>query len=126
MAIEHIKFIKKNFPIETDLCCSVYRIASTCIYDKKHVGIRESGLHGVRVFYSPKPKEIIPILFGTLYNGSNYAEVLFRKAQKDEFGKLEITLCGNDMERLKGIQHKMEIEIEKELNSRKSRNGHKK
>lgn len=125
MALQYVNYVEENFPIETDFCISVYRIISDCMYDQS-IGIQKSKLYGIKRFYIPKPGEVTPILFGTLYNGSNYTEVLFSKAQKDEFGKLEITLCGNDKERLKDIQHNIEIEIKKELNSRKNKNGHKK
>jgi hypothetical protein len=118
MALQYVNYVEGNFPIETDFCISVYKIIFDCMYDQS-TGSQKSKLYGVKSFYIPKPEEVVPVLFGTLFNGSDHAEVLFSIAQKDEFGKLEISLCGNDIERLKGIQHNMGIEIKKQLNSRK-------
>ena len=123
-----LDYAQENFPIEIDLVQSVYGIVSNAIYDKEHIGIRQSGLYGTRPFYNPKPNEIIPVLFGTLYNGSEYAEVLFSsrgdpfgaKSSEDKLGKLEVKLFGNKQDRLFGIKVNIKNETEKFLKRREN------
>ena len=110
--------VHKDFPIETDLVQSVYGIVSNAMYNKEYPGIRQSGLYGTRPFYNPKTNEIIPVLFGTLYNENEYAEVLFFKSSEEKLGKLEVKLFGDKQERLFGIKFDIKNETEKILKRR--------
>lgn len=123
MAIEEINYIQGNIPIETDLGSSIYEIVSNCICDKKNSEIQESKQYCTRTLHFLEFKQVVPVLFGTLYSGSNYAEVRFSKARKDKSGNLEIKLVGGDKKRLEEIQQEIKIRI-KEL--MKKENGHKK
>ena len=113
-----LNHVHEGFPIETDLVQSVYRIVSNAMYNKEHLGIRQSGLYGTRPFYNPKPNEMIPILFGTLFNRDEYAEILFSKRADKENGKLEIKLFGDKQERLFEIKVNIKNETEKILKRR--------
>ena len=106
-------FILEDFPIETDICNSVYGAVSNAMYDREHPGIRQSGLYGTRSFYKPKSNEVLPLLFGTLYSGTEYAEVLFSKAQDNEKGKLEVKIFGDNQEKLMEIKKNIKIKITK-------------
>jgi hypothetical protein len=112
--------ILDDFPIETDVCNSVYSALSHLMYDREHPGIRESGLYGTRAFYNPEASEVLPLLFGTLYSGSEYAEVLFSKAGDEEKGKLEVKLFGDNEEKLLEIKQKIKVKIDKILENNKN------
>ncbi len=112
-------YIHEDFPIETDLVQFVYGAVSNVMYPKKHSGIRESGLYGTRAFYNSKSNEIVPVLFGTLFSGSEYAEILFSKAQDKENGKLEVKLFGENSKRLLDIKSKIKDKVEYKFEQRK-------
>ncbi|HLD38327.1 MAG TPA: hypothetical protein VJA20_02710 [Candidatus Nanoarchaeia archaeon] len=111
-------YIHENFPIETDLVQSVYGIVSNLIYSKQHSGVRQSGLYGTRCFYNIRSDQMVPVLFGTLFSGSEYAEVLFSKAPDNKNGKLEIKLFGENSGRLLEIKSKLKNEVESQLKRR--------
>lgn len=104
-------YVKNGFPIETDICQSVYGAVSGAMFNREHLGIRQSGLYGTRAFYNPVPHEVVPVLFGTIYNGTEYAEVLFSKSARNKLGKLEVKLCGEDQERLLKIKSHIKHEV---------------
>jgi hypothetical protein len=112
-------FILKDFSIQTDLCNFAYSAVSRAMYDRNNPGIRESGLYGTHAFYKPEANEVLPLLFGTLYSGTEYAEVLFSKAQDKEKGKLEVKLFGDNEERLLEIKQNIKIKLNKVLEKNK-------
>jgi hypothetical protein len=112
-------YILEDFPVETDLCSSTYSAVSRAMYDSEHSGIRESGLYGVHAFYTPRADQVMPLLFGTLYNGIEYAEVLFSKALIKDKGKLEIKLFGENQERLLEIKQNIKIKLDRVLEKNK-------
>ena len=61
---------------------------------------------------------MVPVLFGTLFSGSEYAEVLFSKAPDNKNGKLEIKLFGENSGRLLEIKSKLKNEVESQLKRR--------
>jgi len=122
MAIKERDYIQEGLPVETGLGNAIYLIVSNCMYNKRHTEIQQSGLYRIKAVYPPEPEQVVPALFGTFYNGKDYAEIHFLKAQKHKLGKLEITLFGKNKRRLKKIQNKIKIRIENLL---KKENGHK-
>ncbi|MEK6832436.1 MAG: hypothetical protein AABY32_00175 [Nanoarchaeota archaeon] len=116
-------FTLENFPIEPGLCNSSYSAISRAMYSRYSrdlPGIRESGLYGTHAFYNPKADEILPVLFGTLYSGTEYAEVLFYQAQNQSKGKLEVKLFGEDEKRLLEIKNNIQFRLNNILESRKN------
>jgi len=109
-----------NFPIETDICISAYGAVSRAMYDREHSGNRESGLYGTHAFYTPKEDEILPVLFGAIYSGTEYGEVIFSKAKIQENGKLEIKLFGENQERLLEIKTNIQARLNNILEVRKN------
>ncbi len=108
-------YILDDFPINTSNCNFIYGAISRAMYNRENPGIRGSGLYGTHSFYTPKSNEVLPILFGTLFNGDEYAEVLFLKSHENENGKLEVKLFGDNEERLLEIKKGIKLNIDRVL-----------
>ena len=118
-------YVNSDFPIETDLSQSVYRIVHNSMYGNSSLGNRQSGLHGTRPLYYPNPEEVLPILFGTVFNGREYIEFLLSKSRSNEMGKLEISIFGSNIEKLMEIKNKIKVGVEEELSKRRGKDGKK-
>lgn len=106
------EYVNEDFPIKTDMMQFVYSTLYNSIYKQ---GIRQSGLYGVKSFYSHEN----PISFGTLFNGNEYAEIIFSKIENKKNGKLEIKLFGDDNSILSKIKFEIKNKVEEELKQKK-------
>lgn len=106
-------YTNENFPVEIDLAQQIYNLVYNAIY--KHPAIIQSGLYEVHSFYNLKEDKTTPKIFGTLFSGEEYAEVLFSEIQGKEKGKLEIKLFGENSERLLKIRFELKNKIETKL-----------
>ncbi|HPD81504.1 MAG TPA: hypothetical protein PK357_00190 [Candidatus Pacearchaeota archaeon] len=97
MRKEHYKEFNKEVDFDTPQVNSQYgkilRLMQRYSGDNSSV---DSGLMLTGAFYIPKKEEIIPCLFGTLYNGKIFSEIEYSKSQIQENANLRVkSWCKN-------------------------------